>query len=178
LCSFVQASSDQAEGQERRARRNHRRVMARLSGLTALAVAGGDIAWWREAEARAAEYPTRAVVLLEYDPFGSMVHALAALGRQSEVEAFPTSQTLTVATGRNHQIDSIPTGQDMLLSLIELKNGDLISGGNDGSLRSYLLPEAAIREACMELRVHLVLCSPKTPPEQADRQTCLTTMGF
>jgi hypothetical protein len=59
-----------------------------------------------------------------------------------------------------------------VLSLIELKNSELISGGGDGSLRSYLMPEAAIHEACMELQAHHVLLSPKTPPEWAARKTC------
>jgi len=58
-------------------------------------------------------------------------------------------------------------------SLIELQNGGLISGGGDGSLRIYLMPEAAIHEACMELQVHPMLLSPKTPPEEAARETCL-----
>ncbi|WP_094556168.1 TIR domain-containing protein [Synechococcus sp. 1G10] len=137
LSSFVQASSDQAEAQERKARRNRRRVMGGLSGLTVLAVAGGSIAWWREGEARAAEYATRAEVLLNTDPLGSMVNALAALGKQTQEEAFTTSQTLAVATGRNNQIGSIPTGQGQVLSLIDLKNGELISGGDDGSLRRW-----------------------------------------
>ena len=212
LRNFVQASIDQAEAQERKASRNRRLVMGGLSGLTALAMAGGGIAWWREGEARSAQYATRAEVLLNTDPLGSMVHALAAVGRQSEEEAFSTSQTLAVATGRNNQIGSIPTGQGPVLNLIELKNGELISGGIgslrrwrdgkplgaafptgqrsmwrlielkngelisgglDGSLRSHLMPEAAIREACRELQVHPVLLSPKTPVEEAARETCL-----
>jgi WD40 repeat protein len=134
---FVQASSDQVEAQERRERRVRRLVIGGLSGLTALAVAGGGIAWWREGEARAAQYATRAEVLLTTDPLGSMVNALAALGKQTHVEAFTTSQTLAVATGRNNQIGSIPTGQGQVLSLIELQNGELISGGLDGSLRRW-----------------------------------------
>jgi hypothetical protein len=134
---YVQASSDQADAQVRKERRNRRLVIGGLSGLTALAVAGGGIAWWREGEARAAEYATRAEALQTVDPLGSMVHALAALGRQSEEDAFPTSQTLTAATGRNNQFDSIPTGQGRVLSLIERKNGELISGGIDGSLRRW-----------------------------------------
>jgi hypothetical protein len=67
---------------------------------------------------------------------------------------------------------AIPTGQGPVWSLIELNNGELISGGFDGSLRSYLMPEAAIHEACMELQVHPVLLSPKTPQEEAARNTC------
>ena len=137
LRDFVQASIDQAEAQERKASRNRRLVMGGLSGLTALAMAGGGIAWWREGEARSAQYATRAEVLLNTDPLGSMVHALAAVGRQSEEEAFSTSQTLAVATGRNNQIGSISTGQGRVFSLIELKNGELISGGLDGSLRRW-----------------------------------------
>jgi hypothetical protein len=147
--------------------------MAGLSGLTVLAVAGGGIAWWREGEARTAQYAIRAEVLLNADPLGSMVNALAALDRQSEDDAFPTSQTLAVATGRNTQIGSIPTGQGGVLSLIELRNGELISGGRDGSLQPFLTPQAAIQEACQELREHPVLLSPKTLPQRAARATCL-----
>ncbi|MFM7362383.1 MAG: NACHT and WD repeat domain-containing protein [Cyanobacteriota bacterium] len=136
-CAFIRASIDQADAEERRERRHRRLVMGGLCGLTAVAVTGGGIAWWREGEARAAEYATRAEVLLESDPLGSMVHALAALGRQSQTEAFPTSQTLSVATGRNSQIDSIPTAQRAVLSLIERSNGELVTGGNDGSVRRW-----------------------------------------
>ena len=67
----------------------------------------------------------------------------------------------------------IPTGQDEVWSLIELKTGELISGGTDGTLRYFLIPQAAIGEACKELQEHPVLRSPKTPVEEAARQTCL-----
>ncbi|MFM7362384.1 MAG: TIR domain-containing protein, partial [Cyanobacteriota bacterium] len=137
LRSFVQASLDQAEARDRTERQNRRRVLSVLSGLTALAVAGGGIAWWREGQARVAQYASRAEVLVDSDPLGSMVYALAALGSQSEGEALPTSQTLAAATGQNNQISSIPTGQGQVSSLIELKNGDLVSGGSDGSLRRW-----------------------------------------
>jgi hypothetical protein len=137
LRDFVQVSSDRSDEQERKTRRNRRLVMGGLSGLTTLAMAGGGIAWWREGEARAAEYATRAQVLLTSDPLGSMVNALAALGNQSTAEAFTTSQTLASATGRNNQIGSIPTGQGQVLRLIERYNGELISGGADGSLRRW-----------------------------------------
>lgn len=112
-------------------------------------------------------------MLLTTDPLASMVNALAALGSQSTDGAFTTSQTLAFATGRNNQIGSIPTGQGVVWSLIELQNGELISGGGDGSLRAFLMPQSAIGEACKELQEHPVLLSPKTPPEQAARQTCL-----
>jgi hypothetical protein len=169
---FVQASGDQAEAQQRKARRTRRLVMGGLSGLTALALAGGAIAWWREGEARAAEAATRAEVQLESDSLQSMVQALSALGRQSEAEAFATSQTLALATGRNNQIGSISTGQGVVWSLLELKSGEVISGGSDGSLRTFLPPPLAIREACQELQEHPVLLSPQTPAERSARRTC------
>ena len=114
-------------------------------------------------------------MLLTADTLASMVNALAALGSQSTDGAFTPSQTLAFATGHNNQIGSIPSGQGQgqVLRLIELRNGELISGGGDGSLRAFLMPQSAIGKACKELQEHPVLLSPKTSPEQAARQTCL-----
>ncbi len=99
-------------------------------------------------------------------------NAVRLLGKQSQVETFTTSQTLAGATGRNNLIGSIPTGQGAVASPIELKNGELISGGLDSSLRYFLMSQAAIGEACKELQEHPVLLSPKPPPEVAARNTC------
>ena len=52
-------------------------------------------------------------------------------------ESIELSATLAEAVTRNWQIGSIPTGQGAVNSLIELKNGELISGGADGSLRRW-----------------------------------------
>ena len=44
----------------------------------------------------------------------------------------------------------IATGQGPVLSLIELKNGELISGGYDGSLRRWT-PAPIARAACRQI---------------------------
>ena len=137
LQRFIQASADRADAQQRRSRRQRRLLVGGLSTLSTLAVIGGLTAWRQAAQARAADYASRAELLVDSDPVGSMVHALAALDHQSEAEAFATSQTLAAATGRNRLIATLPTGQGAVLSLISMPNGDLISGGQDGSLRRW-----------------------------------------
>ena len=56
---------------------------------------------------------------------------------------------------------SFETGQGPVVSLIELKNGELVSGGDDGYLRRWQDGEADIGEACKELQEHPVLLSPR-----------------
>jgi len=108
-----------------------------LGALFLLAVGVGGFTRSHLQAVQAGQYATEAEVLLKIQPLGNMVEALAAVGRRSEEKALPTSRTLTVATGRNNQRDSIPTGQGSVHSLIELQNGELISGGSDGTLRRW-----------------------------------------
>jgi hypothetical protein len=114
-----------------------RRGMYGLGALFLLAVGVGGFTRSHLQAVQAGQYATEAEVLLKIQPLGNMVEALAAVGRRSEEKALPTSRTLTVATGRNNQRDSIPTGQGSVHSLIELQNGELISGGSDGTLRRW-----------------------------------------
>jgi hypothetical protein len=57
-------------------------------------------------------------------------------------------------------------------SLIELKNGELISGGLDGSLRRWGDSMAMIEGACRQLREHPALLNPQTPAETAASAKC------
>ena len=63
------------------------------------------------------------------------------------------------------------TGQGEVWNLVRLRNGALISGGSDGSLRLFLMPSQAIREARQEIKGHAVLLTPQTPVERAARRT-------
>lgn len=137
LRAFVQASAARADALQRRSRRQRRLLIGGLSSLCSVALVSGGIAWWREGQARAADYSSRAELLLESDPITSMVYALAAIDHVSPSEAFETGQTLAAATGRNRQVASIPTGQGAVLTLLALRNGEVVSGGQDGSLRRW-----------------------------------------
>ena len=131
----------------RRRERNTQRVLRGgfvvLSGLSLLALAAGGFAWQQLRQARAAQalqFEATHRALLNSDPFGSVVYGLAAaeslLEDQQTWEASQLSLTLPAAAASNRYVSMpIPTGQGYLLSLIELKNGDLISGGSDGTLR-------------------------------------------
>jgi hypothetical protein len=56
-------------------------------------------------------------------------------------------------------------------SLIELKNGELISGGGDGSLRRFSLPAVA-KAACRELDLANDPATIETAAGRAALETC------
>jgi len=58
-----------------------------------------------------------------------------------------SSQDLAQLVGSDAQ--PIATGQELVLSLIELKNGELISSGPDGTLL-FLSPQRVAKKACQE----------------------------
>jgi hypothetical protein len=103
---FVQASIDQADAQERKERQNRHRVMAGLSGLTALAVGGGGIAWLQKMAADAAQidqYEANHRALLTSNPLESVVNGLAAEDnlRSNPGAALQLSYTLEQAVLNN-----------------------------------------------------------------------------
>jgi WD40 repeat protein len=149
LRDFVQASIDKAEEQKRQAeeqkrieRRNRRRWMTALSGVAALAVAGGGIAWWREGAARAAQidqYEANHRALLTSNPLESVLNGLAVVDtlRSNPGAAIQLSYTLEQAVLNNLERHAITTGQGRVLSLVALPNGELVSGGDDSTLKRW-----------------------------------------
>ena len=139
---FVEASSEQADAQKRKDSRNRRRVISGLSGLTALAIAGGTIAWWRERAAQAAQieqYAANHRALLTSNPLESLVNGLAAEDslRKNPGAALQLGQTLAQAVMNNLERDAITTGQGQVLSLVALADGELVSGGSNGTLKRW-----------------------------------------
>ena len=68
--------------------------------------------------------------------------------------------------------EPIATGQGPVLSLIELKNGELISGGRDGSLRSWT-PAPIARAACRQIDLDSIPTDTGLAPVvEAAQQTC------
>jgi len=154
-----------------------RRGLIGMGAFATLAVAGVVIAWWQLGQARAATaraFAATSKAQLSSDPFNAVVNGLAAMRRLSsdQGESIGLSDTLAKAVTGNWQIGSIPTGQGPVLSLVELKNGELISGGGDGSLRRWHDGKAVVKAACEELREHPALRDPQTAAAEQARETC------
>jgi hypothetical protein len=130
---------------EWRTQRLLRGVLVALSGLTLLAFGSGGFAWHQLRQARAAQalqFEATHRGLLRTDPFWSLVYGLAAAGPlldgQRPWEAAALSTSLSEAGAANRSVSMpIVTGQRKVWSLIELRNGELISGGSDGTLRRW-----------------------------------------
>ena len=96
----------------------------------------------RARAAQAAQFEATHRALITSDPFLSVVYGLAAtkplLDGNKPWEAAQLSQTLQEAVMASLARSApIATGQGGVMSLIELKNGELISGSDDGSLRRW-----------------------------------------
>ncbi|MFN9245054.1 MAG: TIR domain-containing protein, partial [Cyanobacteriota bacterium] len=127
----------------RKRQRFTRRVLAGAAVSVLAAFAGGS--WWQLQAiraAQAAQFEATHRTLISSDPFMSVVYGLAAakplLGGTKPWEAAQLSQSLREAVEANWA-RSVPiaTGQGPVWSLIELKNGELISGGFDGTMRRW-----------------------------------------
>jgi WD40 repeat protein len=86
--------------------------------------------------------------------------------------------TLRVWRSGTPQGEIIRTGQGRILGLVRLaderhqQQPQLVSASDDGTFRIFLRPEIVIREACLQLRQHPALVSPKSPAEREARRTC------
>jgi energy-coupling factor transporter ATP-binding protein EcfA2 len=119
-----------------------RRGLMGMGAFALVAVASTVFALSKLDEAKKATAQTFAATAkaqINTDPFEAVVTGLAAMGRLASDtgESIELTATLAKAVTQNWQIGSIPTGQGQVMSLIELKNGELISGGQDGSLRRW-----------------------------------------
>jgi hypothetical protein len=138
LRSFIQTSQQRAVRQRRILLGVAAAAFALISGAAGLAF----LQLQRAQAAQAAQFEATHRALISSDPFLSVVYGLAAagpvLGGQKPWEAAQLSQTLQEAVMINMaRTAPIATGQGSVWSLIELKNGELISGGRDGSLRRW-----------------------------------------
>lgn len=77
--------------------------------------------------------------LLDTDPQGAQEAGLMALSglHGDPGDRMAVSDTLGLAVLKNKQIGSIATQQGIVYSLLELKDGDLISAGGDGTLSRW-----------------------------------------
>jgi WD40 repeat protein len=128
------------------ARRRRRCRNLLLAGVAGLAVAGftGGL-WWQLQTIRqwqAQVFLKEHQRLIESDPLESVVNGLAAMAHSLESDpgrslalsdSLPRVMAGIVAVSRQ----PIQSGQGGVRSLVELKNGELVSGGNDGTLRRW-----------------------------------------
>jgi len=119
-----------------------RRGLLGMGAFALVAVASIVFALSKLDEARKATaqaFAATAKAQVNADPFDAVVNGLAAMGRLASDQgaSIELTATLAKAVSQNWQIGAIPTGQGPVRSLIELQNGELISGGFDGSLRRW-----------------------------------------
>ncbi|MEY4808930.1 MAG: hypothetical protein RLZZ206_3319 [Cyanobacteriota bacterium] len=138
LRSFIQTSQQRAARQRRILLGSAAAAFVAISGAAGLAF----LQLQRARAAQAAQFEATHRALIASDPFLSVVYGLAAAGPlldgEKPWEAAQLSQTLLQAVTANRARSApIATGQEEVLSLIQLKNGELISGGADGSLRRW-----------------------------------------
>ncbi len=122
-----------------------RRGLIAMGTLAVLAIASTAYAVQqlqvaRNAQGQAFAATSQALLSAEpTDPFGAVVHGLAAMGPLADdpQESIPLTSTLSKAVTRNRLIGAIETNQGRVNGLIEQKNGELISGGGDGTLRRW-----------------------------------------
>ena len=131
----------------------------------------------RARAAQAAQFEATHRALMTSDPFLSVVYGLAAtkpvLSINKTWEAAQLSQSLLQALGASIVRSApIATGQGVVWSLIELKNGELISGGNDGSLRRWT-PTPIARTACRQINLSSIRSDTGLAPVvEAAQATC------
>jgi hypothetical protein len=140
--AFLSESDVALRRQERQRRGIRRKVMAGLSGLTALALLSSVYAWQQLRQARinqAHSYAATSRALLATDPLGAMVNGLAAMDRlESDPGAsMAVSQVLTRAVNSNLQIDADHPGHSSITSFVVLRDGTWVTGGISGEIRFW-----------------------------------------
>lgn len=142
LKDYIQASLDFRDLQIRRRKRTVIGIIAGLSTLTVLAISAWGWGVWKANAAREAEtlqLLSTHLLLIERDPYESLIHGLAAMNRLKKQinEELPLTLTLEKAANKNLLKSLIPTGQKEITSLTETPAGRLLSGGRDGRVRFW-----------------------------------------
>ena len=138
LYDFIQTSQQRAVRQRRILVWTTTAAFAVISGAGGLAL----LQLQRAREAQAAQFEATHRALITSDPFLSVVYGLAAansiLDSNKTWEAAQLVESLETALSSNMSRSfPIDTGQGQVTVLIELRNGELISGGIDGSLKRW-----------------------------------------
>jgi WD40 repeat protein len=128
------------------ARNRRRRRTGLLAGSAGLALVAFTAVIWRQLQ-DIRQWQTEVFVethrrTLVANPLESVVNGLAALARSVNSDPgkrLMLSATLPRAIDNNLTVGRTPisTGQGRVWSLVELRNGELVSGGDDGSLRRW-----------------------------------------
>ena len=125
-----------------RVRKMRTRVLVGAAGAAVAVVTAG--LWWQLHTISKLESQSILQThqqLVEADPLESVVHGMAALRRSinsDDGRSIEIIESLARAIQNNFAISRlIPSGQDGVMALIRLNNGELISGGSDGTLQRW-----------------------------------------
>ena len=128
------------------ARRRRRRRAGLLVGSAGLALVGFTAVIWRQLQDirqwQTEVFAETHLRTLVANPLESVVNGLAALARgvnSDPGQRLMLSASLPRAIANNLAVGRTPisTGQGRVWSLVELRNGEWLSGGDDGSLRRW-----------------------------------------
>ena len=132
---------DQSLASRRREKLIRRGILAGAASVGAVFTAA---IWWQLQETRAAEaqqYAANAHLFVETFPQRSMIHGLAAMGSLdgNARESISLTEILVKAMALNMEGfgPTLNSGQGLIRSLVGLRNGELISGGQDGTIRRW-----------------------------------------
>jgi WD40 repeat protein len=125
----------------RRQRRQRRGIVGGAFAVLAAFTAAIWNQWQETKAAQAKQYAANASLFVKSNPLRSVVHGLAALGtvEKDARESISLSEIVAQAMALNIEGfgPAVPSGQERIRSLLALSNGELISGGQDGTLRRW-----------------------------------------
>ncbi|MAF42126.1 MAG: hypothetical protein CL859_09800 [Cyanobium sp. ARS6] len=151
--------------------RKWQRRRNRVAGASGVAILLGFTGglWWQLHSLQRLQqqaFEKELLQLMSLNPLESVVNGVAALSHHMERPGMnhQLSMTLAKAMQNNWAVSRMPidTGQGWVRSLIELKNGELISGGSDGTLL-FLSPQRVAKKACQE-ELSVLLSNPEDNP--------------
>jgi WD40 repeat protein len=138
LRTFIKTSQRQASQQRQLLIGSVAVAFALISGAAGLAF----LQLQRARSAQTAQFEATHRALLNSDPFLSTVYGLAAaeslLDRNKPWESARLSQSLLEASLKNQERSmAFQSNQNQITGVVELANGDLLTGGIDGTLRTW-----------------------------------------
>lgn len=127
---------------QRREQRQRRKVLGSAVTAFALISTAATVAYVQLRQSQEAQFEATHRALIAADPFQSVVYGLAAaqslFDDSRHWHALRLSQSLQAALAANlARTAPILTGQHDVTSLLRLRNGEVVTGGDDGTMRRW-----------------------------------------